>query len=32
VTEHQILGTMMVIQGFLLIVGIMIALQIYREA
>jgi predicted histidine transporter YuiF (NhaC family) len=32
VTEHQILGTMMVIQGLLLIVGIMIALQIYREA
>ena len=32
VTEHQILGTMMVIQGLLLIVGIMIAFQIYREA
>jgi hypothetical protein len=31
-SEHQILGTMMVIQGLLLIVGIMIALQIYREA
>ena len=31
-TEHQILGTMMMIQGLLLIVGIMIALQIYREA
>ena len=31
-TEHQILGIMMVFQGLLLIVGIMIALQIYREA
>ena len=30
--EPQILGTMMVIQGLLLIVGIMIAQQIYREA
>jgi len=31
-TEHQILGIMMVTQGLLLIVGIMIALQVYREA
>jgi uncharacterized membrane protein len=31
-TEHQLLGIMMVIQGLLLIVGLMIALQIYREA
>lgn len=31
-SEHQILGVLMVIQGLLLIVGLMIALQVYREA
>ena len=32
VTEHQILGALLVLQGIFTIVGLLIAMQIYREA
>ena len=31
-TEHQILGALLVLQGILTVVGLFIAMQIYREA
>ena len=31
-TEHQILGALLVLQGILTVAGLLIALQIYREA
>jgi len=32
VGEHQILGALLVLQGTLTVVGLFIAMQIYREA
>jgi hypothetical protein len=32
VSEHQILGPLLVLQGTLTVVGLFIAMQIYREA
>ena len=31
-TEHQILGALLVLQGILTVAGILIAIQVYREA
>ncbi len=31
-TEHQIWGALLVLQGILTVVGLLIAMQIYREA
>jgi hypothetical protein len=31
-TEHQILGALLVLQGILTVAGLLIAMQIYREA
>ena len=31
-SEHQILGALLVLQGILTVVGLFIAMQIYREA
>jgi hypothetical protein len=31
-TDHQVLGILLVIDGALLMVGILITLQVYREA